>query len=122
MYKINEHPIIEVEEREKISFLYEGEEVIGEKNFTIAAALHQAGHPVHSHRENRKRKNQEKKPGTNLHSYSFEIICRTCHQVADFFSIIIYRIQLLEFFKKIISEIKLHAPRCTMYEKTHEEK
>ena len=49
MYKINEHPILEVPRIEKVSFLYEGKTVIGEKGFTIAAALHQAGYPVHSH-------------------------------------------------------------------------
>ncbi len=49
MYKIKTHPIIEITETEKIKFLFEGTEVVGEKGFTIAAALHQAGHPVHSH-------------------------------------------------------------------------
>ncbi len=49
MYKIEQHPILEVEKREKESFLFEGKEVEGDKGFTIAAALHQAGHPVHSH-------------------------------------------------------------------------
>jgi len=49
MFKITTHPIIDIKETEKITFLFEGEEVVGEKGFTIAAALHQAGHPVHSH-------------------------------------------------------------------------
>ncbi len=49
MYKINEHPILDISLNEKISFIFEGKEVIGEKGFTIAAALHQAGYPVHSH-------------------------------------------------------------------------
>lgn len=49
MYKITTHPIIEISESEKKKFLFEGREVYGEKGFTIAAALHQAGFPVHSH-------------------------------------------------------------------------
>lgn len=49
MNKITEHPILEVPVAEKISFQFEGTTVTGEKGFTIAAALHQAGFPVHSH-------------------------------------------------------------------------
>ena len=49
MNKISEHPILEVPVTEKISFQFEGIAINGEKGFTIAAALHQAGFPVHSH-------------------------------------------------------------------------
>ena len=49
MYKITKHPIIDIAETEKTNFLFEGVTVTGEKGFTIAAALHQAGFPVHSH-------------------------------------------------------------------------
>jgi glycine/D-amino acid oxidase-like deaminating enzyme/thioredoxin reductase/Fe-S-cluster-containing hydrogenase component 2/bacterioferritin-associated ferredoxin len=49
MYKVEKHPILEVKDTEKVQFIYEGETIQGEKGFTIAAALHQAGHPVHSH-------------------------------------------------------------------------
>jgi len=49
MLKITKHPILEIQETEKSLFLFEGQQVKGEKGFTIAAALHQAGHPVHSH-------------------------------------------------------------------------
>ncbi len=49
MHKINVHPILNVPQVEKVTFLFNGEKVEGEKGFTIAAALHQAGHPVHSH-------------------------------------------------------------------------
>jgi glycine/D-amino acid oxidase-like deaminating enzyme/thioredoxin reductase/Fe-S-cluster-containing hydrogenase component 2/bacterioferritin-associated ferredoxin len=49
MLKITKHPILEITETEKSIFLFEGQKVTGEKGFTIAAALHQAGHPVHSH-------------------------------------------------------------------------
>jgi glycine/D-amino acid oxidase-like deaminating enzyme/thioredoxin reductase/Fe-S-cluster-containing hydrogenase component 2/bacterioferritin-associated ferredoxin/ferredoxin len=56
MYKINKHPIIDVKACESVKFLLEGKEIIGEKGFTIAAALHQAGYPVHSHSlQNRER-------------------------------------------------------------------
>ncbi|HNY03958.1 MAG TPA: FAD-dependent oxidoreductase, partial [Bacteroidales bacterium] len=49
MYKITRHPILEIQEEKKSSFLFEGKEVTGDLGFTIAAALHQAGYPVHSH-------------------------------------------------------------------------
>jgi len=49
MYKITKHPILEIPEPHSVTFLFEGNEVTGEKGFTIAAALHQAGFPVHSH-------------------------------------------------------------------------
>ncbi len=49
MYKITKHPILDIQESHKITFLFEGKEVTGDKGFTIAAALHQAGYPVHSH-------------------------------------------------------------------------
>ena len=49
MYKIEEHPILEVPQAEKVSFTFNGQTVTGEKGFTIAAALHQSGFPVHSH-------------------------------------------------------------------------
>jgi len=56
MHKIEKHPILEVPKREKVSFVFEGKLVHGEQGFTIAAALHQAGFPVHSHSiENRER-------------------------------------------------------------------
>jgi len=56
MYKIEKHPILEVPETGKVKFSYNGKEIEGEKGFTIAAALHQAGFPVHSHSiENRER-------------------------------------------------------------------
>lgn len=49
MNKITVHPILEVPVSENVSFQFEGIAVTGEKGFTIAAALHQAGFPVHSH-------------------------------------------------------------------------
>ncbi|MEI7980200.1 MAG: FAD-dependent oxidoreductase [Bacteroidota bacterium] len=49
MYKITKHPIIDIPEAEKTTFLFDGMEITGDSGFTIAAALHQAGHPVHSH-------------------------------------------------------------------------
>jgi len=49
MQKINSHPILEVPKVEHVVFTFNGEQIKGEKGFTIAAALHQAGFPVHSH-------------------------------------------------------------------------
>ncbi len=49
MQKIQKHPILHVPEDNLVTFKYKGKEVKGNKGFTIAAALHQAGYPVHSH-------------------------------------------------------------------------
>src|SRR5512133_429326 len=49
MSRITTHPILDTSASEPVTFQYEGKEVHGEKGFTIAAALHQAGFPVHSH-------------------------------------------------------------------------
>ena len=56
MFKINKHPILPIPQKDKVTFFYEGRIVEGEQGFTIAAALHQAGFPVHSHSlQNRER-------------------------------------------------------------------
>ncbi|MCL2511887.1 MAG: 2Fe-2S iron-sulfur cluster-binding protein, partial [Bacteroidales bacterium] len=49
MYRIDNHPILDVPVSEKQTFTFNGRAVEGDKGFTIAAALHQAGCPVHSH-------------------------------------------------------------------------
>ena len=49
MYKITEHPILAIPEEDLHSFIFEGRTVTGQKGQTIAAALHQAGFPVHHH-------------------------------------------------------------------------
>lgn len=49
MYKITKHPILDIPKPTQTTFLYEGKPVTGDNGFTIAAALHQAGFPVHSH-------------------------------------------------------------------------
>ena len=49
MYKITEHPILTVPKEDLHSFVFEGHIVSGQKGQTIAAALHQAGFPVHHH-------------------------------------------------------------------------
>lgn len=49
MYRIDKHPILEVPITEKQIFTFNGQPVEGAKGFTIAAALHQAGFPIHSH-------------------------------------------------------------------------
>ena len=49
MYRIKKHPILEIPEKEEVEFLFEGKPVKALKGYTIAKALHEAGHPVHSH-------------------------------------------------------------------------
>ena len=49
MYRITEHPILSVPQEDLHSFIFEGHPVTGQKGQTIAAALHQAGFPVHHH-------------------------------------------------------------------------
>ena len=49
MYKIVSHPILDVPKEDLHSFIFEGHTVTGQKGQTIAAALHQAGFPVHHH-------------------------------------------------------------------------
>ena len=49
MYKILDHPILEIIEPEEKVFIFNGIKIKAEKGRTIAAALHQAGFPVHSH-------------------------------------------------------------------------
>jgi len=49
MYRIETHPILDIPQSEIVEFLYDGHKVQGRKGYTIAAALHQAGYPVHSH-------------------------------------------------------------------------
>ncbi|MFW5963072.1 MAG: FAD-dependent oxidoreductase, partial [Bacteroidota bacterium] len=49
MHKITKHPILDIEKRETTTFLFNSHHVTCEKGLTIAAALHQAGFPVHSH-------------------------------------------------------------------------
>ena len=49
MYKITEHPILDIPQEDIVTFQYNGQTVSGQRGKTIAAALHQAGFPVHSH-------------------------------------------------------------------------
>lgn len=49
MYKIKTHPILDIPMEDEHVFLFNGKEIKGQKGFTIAAALHQNGFPVHSH-------------------------------------------------------------------------
>ena len=49
MSSIRKHPILPIPDEDLISFTYEGQTVFGQKGFTIAAALHQAGLLVHKH-------------------------------------------------------------------------
>ena len=49
MYKIEKHPILEIPCEQKIMFKYNDIKIESEKGFSVAAALHQAGFPIHSH-------------------------------------------------------------------------
>ena len=49
MYRIERHPILDIPQEDLVEFLYEGQKVCGQRGKTIAAALHQAGYPIHSH-------------------------------------------------------------------------
>lgn len=49
MYKIERHPILDIPKAEEVVFEYNGNKITGYKGYTIAAALHQAGFPIHSH-------------------------------------------------------------------------
>ena len=52
MYKIEKHPILDIPQSEIVEFSFNGQKVEGRRGYTIAAALHQAGFPVHSHSTN----------------------------------------------------------------------
>lgn len=49
MYKISQHPILDIPVEDTVAFLYQGHLIEGQRGHTIAAALHRAGYPVHSH-------------------------------------------------------------------------
>lgn len=49
MSNITTHPVLDVPSSEETSFSYKGQTVVARKGQTIAAALHNAGFPVHSH-------------------------------------------------------------------------
>jgi len=56
MFKITQHPILDIPKPDLVEFLFDGQKIAGQRGFTIAAALHQAGFPVHSHSiQNRER-------------------------------------------------------------------
>jgi glycine/D-amino acid oxidase-like deaminating enzyme/Fe-S-cluster-containing hydrogenase component 2 len=59
MFKISSHPILDIPKDNQVSFKYNGKDVKGQKGFTIAAALHQAGFPVHSHSINGRNRSLE---------------------------------------------------------------
>lgn len=49
MYRITEHPILPIPQEDRVEFIFEGKKVVGQRGFTIAAALHQAGLVIHKH-------------------------------------------------------------------------
>jgi len=59
MFKILKHPILDIPANQQSSFLFAGKQITGDHGFTIAAALHQAGYPVHSHSLNNRERSLE---------------------------------------------------------------
>ncbi|MBQ7279465.1 MAG: FAD-dependent oxidoreductase [Bacteroidales bacterium] len=59
MYRITKHPILDIEASEEVTFTYNGVKIRGQKGHTIAAALHQAGYPIHSHSLNGRKRSLE---------------------------------------------------------------
>lgn len=49
MKEIAKHPVLPIVNGDKVAFYFGGKKVEGVKGLTIAAALHRAGFPVHSH-------------------------------------------------------------------------
>ncbi len=49
MFQITKHPILEINDTGSVLFLYNGKQIIGQRGYSVAAALHRAGYPVHSH-------------------------------------------------------------------------
>lgn len=49
MQPITKHPILPIPAEDKVTFLFEGKPVEGQRGFTIATALHRAGLLVHTH-------------------------------------------------------------------------
>jgi len=49
MFQITNHPILEIKDTGSVAFNYNGKQIIGQKGYSIAAALHREGYPVHSH-------------------------------------------------------------------------
>ncbi|MCI2122527.1 MAG: FAD-dependent oxidoreductase, partial [Bacteroidales bacterium] len=49
MSKITSHPILDIPAEDLVEFDFEGHKIKGQRGHTIAAALHQAGYPVHKH-------------------------------------------------------------------------
>ncbi|MDD2642102.1 MAG: FAD-dependent oxidoreductase [Bacteroidales bacterium] len=49
MPSIKKHPILPIPEEDKVAFQFEGQTVYGQRGFTVATALHQAGLLVHKH-------------------------------------------------------------------------
>lgn len=59
MYKIEKHPILEIPPGKEAKFFFHNQIITAQRGQTIAAALHQAGFPVHSHqKEGRERSMQ----------------------------------------------------------------
>ncbi len=106
MYKITKHPIIDIRQNQEISFNFDGREVKGEEGQTIAAALHQAGFPVHSHSLQDRNRSLECGIGK----------CGACEMLVDgeIKRICITRVDGV---KEVTEVPKDYRPTCTNYKK-----
>ncbi len=59
MYKITKHPILDIPENQEVEFIFNNKKIKAQQGYTIAAALHQAGFPVHSHSINNRERSLE---------------------------------------------------------------
>ena len=59
MQEIEKHPILSLPKEDFVNFEFNGKLIKGNKGYTIAAALHQAGYPVHSHSLNDRNRSLE---------------------------------------------------------------
>ncbi|MDA3866858.1 MAG: FAD-dependent oxidoreductase [Salinivirgaceae bacterium] len=108
MYKITQHPILDVSVGETSQFSYNGRKIMAEKGKTIAAALHQAGFPVHSHSLTNRNRSLECGIGK----------CGACEMLVDGF---IKRICItkVDNIKEVTEIPKNYEPTTTNYKKNN---
>ena len=73
MYRITKHPILPIPQEDSVTFQFEGKSITGQKGFTVAAALHQAGLVVHKHSLDKRERTLECGIGK----------CGTCEMLVD---------------------------------------
>ena len=111
MFKITSHPILEIPKDNVTSFKFNGIEIKGQKDFTIAAALHQSGYPVHSH--SIEGRNRSLACGIGK--------CGACEMLVDgvvrriWELLIIYFIYLLKDRSSLFKSLKKYAPNIQSF-------